>query len=64
MLTYAPVKRTTFEKKKKSSDEVTSRILKWENKMYEPKRSFKQFFNELSRKFIMKKSRIGFIFSW
>ena len=64
MHTYALVKRTTFEKKKNSSDELTSRSLKWENKICEPKRSFKQFFNELSRKFIIKKSRIGFIFSW
>ena len=47
-----------------SSDEVTSPSLKWENKIYEPKSSFKQFFKELSRKFIIKKSRICFIFSW
>ena len=64
MFTYASVKRTTFEKKKNSSDEVTSGSLKWENKIYEPKRSFKQFFSELSRKFIIKKPRIRFIFSW
>ena len=32
MHTYALVKRTTFEKKK--IDEVTSRSLKWENKIY------------------------------
>ena len=64
MHTYALAKRTTFEKKKNSSDEVTSCSLKWENKTYEPKRSFKQFFNELSRKFIIKKSRICFKSSW
>ena len=64
MHTYALAKRTTFEKKKNSSDEVTPRSLKWENKIHEPKRSFKQFFNELSRKFIIKKSRVCFIFSW
>ena len=65
MHAYALAKGTTFEKRKiASSDEVTSRSLKWENKIHEPKRSFKQFFNELSRKCIIKKSRVCFIFSW
>ena len=54
MHTYALVKRTTFEKNK--IDEVTSRSLKWENKIYEPKRSVKQFFTELCRNFFYKKA--------
>ena len=49
--TYALVKRTTFEKKK--IDEVTSSSLKWENKIYEPKRSVKQFFTELCHVFAL-----------
>ena len=53
MHTYALVKRTTFEKKKKKIDEVTSRSLKWENKIYEPKRSVKQFFTELCHVFAL-----------
>ena len=40
MHTYALVKRTLFEKKKNSSDEVTSRSLKWENKSTRAKEVF------------------------